>query len=72
VQILRLFKTNHNWDVHVCDNDCKDKFMNEHFHGTYDLSFLSINYNLLHQHQYPPIYLQVPVCCGRIESYLLL
>lgn len=31
--IKEFFKRNSNWDATVCDNDCKDKFMNTTFAG---------------------------------------
>ena len=33
-QMPKLFERNKNWEVHICSNDAKDKFMNETFKGT--------------------------------------
>ena len=33
--IKAFFQRNPKWDATVCDNDCKDKFMNTTFAGTY-------------------------------------
>lgn len=41
--VKEFFKRNPEWEANVCDNDCKDKFMNTTFGGILRISYLILH-----------------------------